>query len=180
MRRVVLLSGPSGAGKTTFGRALARRLDVAYVETDGLVHGPDWQEATPDELRARLAPTLALDGWVIDNPYRRIVGDLVIDRADTLIWLDLPMRVWLPRLLRRTLRRIIRHEVLWNGNRESWRTAFTGREGLIPFAIQAQFRTRRFYPERYAGYPLIRLRSTKDVAAFLDAVPTAPVAHSET
>ena len=170
MRRVAILSGPSGCGKSTFGRALAARLGVPYVETDSLVHGPDWVERSPDAVREGLAPTLALDGWVIDNPYRRLVGELVIDAADTLVWLDLPMRVWLPRLLHRTLRRLARDEVLWNGNRESWRTAFTGREGLIPFAIRAQFDTRRKYPTRYAGFPLVRLRSTGEVRAFLAAV----------
>jgi len=170
MRRVAILSGPSGAGKSTFGRALAARLGVPYVETDALVHGPGWVERSPGEVAASLAPTLALDGWVVDNPYRRLVGDLVIDAADTLIWLDLPMRVWLPRLLHRTLRRLARDEELWNGNRESWRTAFTGRDGLIPFAIRAHSDTRRRYPMRYAGYPLVRLRSTGEVRAFLAAV----------
>ena len=173
MRRVAILSGPSGAGKSTFGRVLAARLGVAYAETDGLVHGPGWVERSPEEVRVALAPTLALDGWVIDNPYRRIVGELVIEAADTLVWLDLPMHVWLPRLLHRTLRRLARDEVLWNGNRESWRTAFTGREGLIPFAIRAHFDTRRIYPARYAGRALVRLRSTGEVRAFLEAVPTA-------
>ena len=170
MRKVAILTGPSGSGKTTFGRALAARLGVAFVETDALVHGPGWVQASDEELRERLAPTLALDGWVIDNPYRRKTGGLVIDAADTLIWLDLPMRVWMPRLLRRTLRRLARREVIWNGNRESWRMAFTGREGLIPFAIRAHLETRRIYPERYAAHPLVRLRSVRAMATFLDGV----------
>jgi adenylate kinase family enzyme len=170
MRRVAILSGPSGSGKSTFGRALAGRLGVPYVETDALVHGPGWVERSPEAVRAALDPTLTLDGWVIDNPYRRLVGDVVIDAADTLVWLDLPMRVWVPRLLYRTLRRLARDELLWNGNRESWRQAFTGREGLIPVAFRAHRDTRRRYPARYAGYPLVRLRSTGEVRAFLAAV----------
>ena len=170
MRRVAILSGPSGSGKSTFGRALAARLGVPYVETDALVHGPGWVERSTDELRKTLEPTLALDGWIIDNPYRRLVGDVVVDAADTLIWLDLPMRVWLPRLLYRTLRRLARGEELWNGNRESWRVAFTGREGLVPYAFRAHFDTRRRIPMRYAGYPVVRLRSTGEVRAFLAAV----------
>jgi len=170
MRRVAILSGPSGSGKSTFGRALAVRLGVPYVETDSLVHGPGWAERSADEVRASLAPTLALDGWVIDNPYRRLVGNLVVDEADTLIWLDMPMRAWLPRLLYRTLRRLARDEELWNGNREQWRLAFTGRQGLIPIAFRAHVDTRRRIPVHYSGYPLVRLRSTGEVRAFLAAV----------
>src|SRR5512134_982430 len=117
MRKVALVSAPSGSGKSTLGRALADRLGVLYVETDALVHGPGWVEAADDELRARLAPTLALEGWVIDGTYGRKIGDLVLDAADLVVWLDLPIRVWLPRLVRRTVRRLLRDEVLWNGNR---------------------------------------------------------------
>jgi hypothetical protein len=170
MRRVAILSGPSGSGKSTFGCALAVRLGVPFVETDSLVHGPGWLERSGDEVRTALEPTLALDGWVIDNPYRRLIGNVVVDQADTLIWLDMPMRVWLPRLLYRTLRRLARDEELWNGNRESWRVAFTGREGLVPYAFRAHFDTRRRIPMRYAGYPVVRLRSTGEVRAFLAAV----------
>jgi len=180
MRRIAILSGPSGSGKSTFGLALAARLGVPYVETDALVHGPGWVERSADEVRTALEPTLALDGWVIDNPYRRLVGDRVIDEADTLIWLDLPMRVWLPRLLYRTLRRLARGEELWNGNRESWRVAFTGREGLVPTAFRAHVDTRRRYPARYAGYPLVRLRSTGEVRAFLAAAEAAEASRRAT
>lgn len=169
MRKVALVSAPSGSGKSTLGRALADRLGVPYVETDALVHGPGWVEAADDELRARLAPTLALAGWVIDGTYGRKIGDLVLDAADTVVWLDLPIRVWLPRLVRRTVRRLLRDEVLWNGNRESWRTAFTGREGLIPYAIQAHVRNRRRYPTTLARFPVVRLRTTGDVERFLAA-----------
>jgi len=88
--------------------------------------------------------------------------------------------VWLPRLLYRTLRRLARDEELWNGNRESWRPAFTGREGLVPFAFRAQFDTRRRYPARYAGYPLVRLRSTGEVRAFLAAAEAAEASRRAT
>ena len=167
MRRVAILSGPSGTGKSTFGRALAERLGVPYVETDSLVHGPDWVQVDPEVLRALLDPTLALDGWVIDGTYGRLIGNHIIDRADTLVWLDLPIRVWFPRLIRRTVRRLVRREVLWNGNRESWRTAFVGREGLVVWAFRSHWKARRRYPALFAGHPVVRLRSPREVEAVL-------------
>ena len=98
MRRVAVIASASGNGKTTLGRALAARLGVPYVELDALVHGPYWQETPDDELRAQLEPTLRSDGWVIDGTYQRKLGTLVLDLADTVVWLDLPLHVWLPRL----------------------------------------------------------------------------------
>lgn len=97
---------------------------MPFHELDALNHGPAWAEATPEELRARVEPLVAGDAWVIDGTYRGKLGDLVLHRADVVVWLDLPLRIWLPRLLRRTVRRIVRREELWNGNRETWRGAF--------------------------------------------------------
>ena len=102
MRRVAIIASASGNGKTTLGRALAARLGVRFVELDALVHGPDWTETPDDELRATSRRSSRGDGWVIDGDYERKLGTLVLDAADTIVWLDLPTRVWLPRLIRRT------------------------------------------------------------------------------
>ncbi|MFN2472131.1 MAG: adenylate kinase [Gaiellaceae bacterium] len=169
MKRVAVIGSASGNGKTTFGRELAARLDVPFVELDALNHGPNWTEATPEELRAKVEPTVAQEGWVIDGGYRSKLGDLVLGSADTVVWLDLPIRVWLPRLLRRTLRRIRGHEKLWNDNKESFRTAFWGRESLFGFALRMHFARRRRYPHELARFRVVRLRTSGEVDAFLSA-----------
>jgi adenylate kinase family enzyme len=168
VRRVVVLASASGNGKTTFGRTLAERLEVPFVELDALVHGPGWVETPDDELRALVEPIVAGEGWVIDGSYQRKLGDLVLRSADTVVWLDLPMRVWLPRLARRTARRIRGVEPLWNDNRESLATALWGRESLFVFAFRMHFHRRRVWPRELADYPVVRLRSTKEVERWLE------------
>lgn len=167
MRRVAIIASASGNGKTTLGRALAERLGVRFVELDALVHGPNWTETPGDELRALLEPILAEDRWVIDGNYSSKLGTLVLDAADTIVWLDLPTHVWLWRLLRRTHRRISRGEQLWNGNKESWLTALWGRESLFGYSLSQQPKRRREFPVRYAGYPLVRLRSAREVERWM-------------
>ena len=163
----MVIASASGSGKTTLGRRLAGRLAVPFVEVDGLVHGPNWTETPDAALRERLEPVLAGDGWVVDGSYERKVGDLILDAADTIVWLDLPVRVWLPRLVRRTWRRMRGREELWNGNREGLRTALWGRESLFVWAFRSHFRHRRDWPSRLAPYSVVRLRSPEEVDAWL-------------
>jgi shikimate kinase len=167
MRKVAVIASASGNGKTTLGRELAHRLGVPFVELDALVHGPGWAETPDDVLRAKVAPIAASDGWVIDGTYQRKLGDLVLRSADVVVWLDLPMRTWLPRLVRRTTRRIRGRERLWNDNRESLRDVIWGRESLFMWAVRTHFRRRREWPQALSDYPVVRLRTPSDVEAFL-------------
>jgi adenylate kinase family enzyme len=144
MRRVSV-AGISGSGKTTLAAALAVRLGVPHVELDALNHGPGWIEATPAELRERVETALAAapGGWVVDGNYESKLGDLVVARADTLVWLDLPLPLALARTAARTARRVARRTELWNGNRETIRNAVVARDNLFSWAIRSHFRKRR-------------------------------------
>ena len=170
MRRIAVIASASGSGKTTVGRELARRLDVPFHEVDALHHGPNWTEATAEELRAKVEPLVAEEAWVIDGVYRGKLGDLVLAGADTVLWLDVPMRVWLPRLLRRSYRRWRTQEELWNGNRESIRGSLLGRDALVPFALRHYRDRRRRYPVELARYEVVRLHSPREVTAWLDGL----------
>jgi adenylate kinase family enzyme len=170
MRRVAIVASASGNGKTTLGRALAVRLGVPFVELDTLVHGPGWTETSDAELRTRVAPIVASGGWVIDGSYQHKLGNLVLDAADVVVWMDQPIRVWLPRLLRRTVRRIRGREELFNGNRESLRTAFWGGESLFGWALRQHRVRRRTWPAQFAGYSVVRLRTPAEVERWLDSV----------
>jgi len=113
-RRVVVY-GPSGSGKSTLARALAERLAVPVVELDAIYHGrPGWDDLSRDEFREAVAAILAREtgGWVIEGNYG-MVRDLILPLAETAVWLRLPFRTVYPRLVRRTIVRGLRHELLW-------------------------------------------------------------------
>ena len=175
--------GTSGSGKTTTGADLARRLGVPYVELDALYWGPNWQPVPAPDFRERVAAAVAEDAWVIDGKYgASSARDLVWPRADTVVWLDLPRVVVMWRVVARTVRRMVRREVLWSGNRESLRMAL-GRDSIIVWAWTTFDRRRRDYPRVLAVNPhlaVVRLRSSGEVRRFLDSVsspaeaPTAP------
>jgi adenylate kinase family enzyme len=169
--RRICVKGTSGSGKSTFAVELARRLGLAYIELDALHHGPNWNEATAEVLRDRVREAIeaAPDGWVIDGNYESKLGDLVVDEADTIVWLDLPLSVKVPRVWRRTMHRIRNNVELWNGNRERWQDLFAGRNSVVYWAFSGHGRHRREWPKRFEGDTrLVRLRSQDEADRWLE------------
>ena len=170
--RTIVVKGTSGAGKSTFAAELARRLGLTYVELDALHHGPHWSEPTAEEFRTRVRAAMAAApcGWVVDGNYDSKLGELVVDAADAIVWLDVPLPVTLRRLWRRTLHRIRNGVELWGGNRETWRDQFASRQSIFVWALHAHLRHRRRWPARFGHDPrLVRLRSDAEARRWLDA-----------
>jgi adenylate kinase family enzyme len=118
----VSVVGNSGSGKSSLAQRIARVLDVPYVELDAIHHLPDWEPIDPEAFRSRIEEITSTDAWVIDGNYRSVVVDgPVWQRADTVVWLDLPRRTVMSQVTRRSVTRVIGRTELWNGNRESWR-----------------------------------------------------------
>ena len=88
MQRVAVI-GCGGAGKSTAGRALGRRLGLPVVHLDEHYWSPGWQSADPAAWRARHERLVAADSWVIDGNYLSTL-DVRLDAADTVVFLDLP------------------------------------------------------------------------------------------
>lgn len=139
--------GNSGSGKTTLAAAIGAALNVPHLELDAVFHQPNWQPLETGLFRAQVAGFVAADGWVVDGNYSA-VQDLVWQRADTVVWIDLPRRVVMRQLVSRTLRRMIARQELWNGNTESWRYLFCldPERSIVVWAWTAH----RKYVQRYA------------------------------
>lgn len=167
--RRVLVAGVSGSGKTTVAGDVAAVLGAPHTELDSLFHGPGWVPRAEflDDVRALAARATWTTEW--QYPSARPV---LLERADLLVWLDLPFAtVTLPRLVRRTVRRRLRREVLWNGNVEPpLRTVLTDREHVVRWAVAGRAKLRTRVPTLARSHPdllVVRLRSAREVAAWL-------------
>lgn len=163
-RRIVII-GMTASGKSTLAGQLARLLAVPHVELDSIVNGANWVDVSNEEFHARAAEALNGDGWVVDGNYR-VVRDLTIGQADTVIWLDYMIVVPLWRVIPRTLRRIVQHEELWNGNRETWRGAFFSRDSLFLWILTKHRSLRReftalFDQREHTDRTIIHFRSPR-------------------
>jgi adenylate kinase family enzyme len=167
----VNVKGISCSGKSTFSCELAERLSVPYLELDAVHHGPNWTEASAEELQARVREFMASahEGWVIDGNYEPKLGNLVLAAADRIVWLDPPLPVALRRLWRRTSTRIRDDVELWSGNHETWRGVFWGWDSLFVWTLRSWVRQRREWPREFAGDArIIRLRSVGEARRWLD------------
>jgi hypothetical protein len=75
-------------------------------------------------MRRQIDVCCPADGaWVADGNYSSKGGDVIRERADTVIWLDFPRGSLMRQLVLRTARRVVLRRRLWNDNRESLRGA---------------------------------------------------------
>ncbi len=172
----VWVVGNSGSGKTTVARALAGRLGAPHVELDSINHQPGWVPLEPEAFRQRVRTVADGAAWVVDGNYRS-VADLLWERADTVVWLDLDRPTVMRQLFARTLWRLVRREELWNGNRERWQN-FVSRDPSESVIVWA-WTNHDKYAARYTvleqragdrGTTFVRLRSRGEVLAFLARV----------
>ena len=167
--RIVIL-GTSGSGKSTLAKVLVGELGSEYIDLDGEHHGPNWKPMPLEQFRDRVSNLADGPAWIFDGNYIDKVSDVLWHRADTIIWLNLSLAVILPRLIRRSVGRIVRRTELWGGNREGLGALF-GRNSVIRWAVVSQRRHKRELPGRLqelreCGTSVIELRSPASVAAW--------------
>ena len=174
MRRIAII-GTSGSGKSTLGKQLAELFETTSVELDALHWLPDWQMENTDIFRQKVSDALAGDRWVVDGNYSK-VRDVVWSRADTIIWLDYPLRIVYWRLLWRSLKRALTKENLWNsGNTESLYNQFMTRDSLFIWAWTSKARQRKTYPtllrqSEYAHLTVIKFRYPEETTQWLNTL----------
>lgn len=167
--RRILVAGVSGAGKTTLARRIAQVADIPSTEIDALFHGPGW---TPrPEFVADVERLVDHESWVTEWQYAS-ARPLLAARADLMVWLDLPFwTTTFPRVVRRTVRRRIRREELWNGNVEPpFRRFLTDPEHIVRWAVSTRNKYRERVPRLDGEMPslgVVRLRSNRDVEHWL-------------
>ena len=166
MRRILII-GPGGAGKSTLARRLGQKLGLEVIHLDKFYWRPGWAEPPKDAWLKTLAGLAARDSWIMDGNYSGTL-DLRLARCDTVVFLDLPRRVCLWRIVKR---------------RRAYRAASRPdmAEGCPERLTLEFFRWVWDYPRRSRpkvlarlaaagqGKRIIRLRSRREVERFLAA-----------
>ena len=101
MQRILIIGCPGG-GKSTFARAMGKKLGLDVVHLDQLWWTPGWVERPLDEFRAAVTEAAMGEAWVIDGNFSNTF-DIRMARADTIIWIDQPRLLCLWRAMKRAL-----------------------------------------------------------------------------
>jgi len=170
----IVIVGVTGSGKTTTAQKLAQILHIPHIELDSLHWLPNWEMVETEPFRREVGQALAGPTWVTDGNYSK-ARDIIWGRASVFVWLDYSLPVILWQLTRRTLKRVITREILWNDNRETIRGAFLSRDSLFFWALQSYPKQRKTYPAQlarpeYAHLQVIRLRSRRETDQWLKQI----------
>ena len=176
----IAVVGCSGSGKTTVARQVADRLGLEHIELDELAHQPGWTMRPAEEFRSDLETRLsgAEQGWVTCGHYGRLAGDMHLKKASTIVWLDLPRRTVMTRVIRRTIRRVLTREELWNGNKEPWTNLYhwDPERNVIKWSWVTYKDRRDLYEQcmsdgSWVHANTIHLRSQRAIDGFLESLP---------
>jgi shikimate kinase len=135
----IVLIGPTGVGKSSVGQALARQLDLPFLDSDQVInrcHGtitemfvtlgePAFRQIESETIASLVSSqsvpaVLSVGGGAILDPAtRRLFRDL------TVVWLDTELEYVLPRLLAQPNRPLLRGDVA-----EKWQRYASARHHL--------------------------------------------------
>lgn len=178
MRRVVVV-GNSGSGKSTVATVISENLGLPLLELDSVMHREGWDSASGERFLDEVTDFARRGAWVIDGNYTsQGTRDAVWPRADAVVWLDLPRWRIVPRVVLRTLRRLVTRERLWDGPTEPWTNLYSldPYQNIIVWAWTRHGETRSKFEHALAegswDHAVVhRLRSPGEVKEFLSSLP---------
>ena len=139
----IYIIGTTGSGKSTAAKKISKKFGIPHIELDSIYQGKNWESLEASLFQQQVTERLLnLQTWITDGNYSQ-VREIILNQADTVIWLDYPLLTVLFRVIRRTFKRLIDKEELWNGNRESWRRTFFHRENVILWALKTHKRRQK-------------------------------------
>ena len=99
MNKIAII-GSGGSGKSTLARSLGELLYIEVFHLDALFWKPGWVGASKQEQRLVQSKLVERGTWIFDGNYSGTM-DIRLNKADTIIFLDIPRTICAYRVLKR-------------------------------------------------------------------------------
>ncbi len=96
----IMVIGCCGAGKSTFSKILQQKTSLPLIHLDQCYWKPNWTTTPKEEWEAIVEELANRKEWIIDGNYNSTL-DIRLEKADTVIYLDLPTWKCLWRVIKR-------------------------------------------------------------------------------
>src|SRR5262245_5304365 len=169
MQRILVI-GSSGTGKSTLARQMGPKLGLPVIHLDREYWQPGWVATEPAAWAARVERLVARDAWVMDGNYSATFS-IRVPRADAIVWLDLPRRIFFRRAVWRIVRSYGRvRPDLAPGCPEKVDLEFLFK-WVWTYPARSRPRTLSLIENLRGRMPVIVLRTPRQVRAFADGLP---------
>ncbi|WP_096435025.1 topology modulation protein [Alteribacter populi] len=105
MKRIMVLGTSAGAGKSTFAKKLGKITGLDVCHLDRLFWKPGWVKASLEEFTAYQKEVMEKEAWIIEGNYSNTY-DIRAEKADTIIYLEVPLTTCLFRVVKRWITNI--------------------------------------------------------------------------
>jgi adenylate kinase family enzyme len=164
MRRVLVI-GSGGSGKSTVSAKLGELLNLEVNHLDKFFWSPGWVEPARDEWIKTVTELADRDSWIMDGNYSGTL-ELRLQKADTIVFLDLPRVLCLWRIMKRFfLYRNGTRPDMAEGCRESLNLEFV--EWVWNYPRRSRPKVVKLLQQHADGKQIFWLHSRSDVKQFL-------------
>src|SRR5438105_3043002 len=102
IKRIAII-GNAGSGKSTVANQLHQILKLPVFHLDKYFWKPNWVRTDPDEYKRIHDSLCDQDEWIIDGINLRVL-EYRVQRADIIIFLDIPRYICFWRIFKRTIK----------------------------------------------------------------------------
>ena len=171
--KFITIVGSTCSGKTTLAKHFSRFLKIPHIELDAIYWGPNWTAKPFPKFREIVEEITTRDSWIVEGNYMS-VQDIVLSKAELVIWLNYSFPVVFYRALSRTVRRMITQEEIFSGNKEKFFEQFFTKDSLLYWVIKTYKKKKDnmkfiFDNDIYSNAKKIELTKTREIREFLNS-----------
>ncbi len=169
LRRISII-GVSGSGKSTLANILSSSLNLPHIELDTFLYHENGTKKDPELFRKEIKQATKQDSWITEGVSYKM-ADIVWSRADIVIWMDPPLYMLYYRVLKRTLKRLLKNEPLPSGHPSSLKREL-GKQGVLRNLRKIYKNIHKKYPKQFEeigtdNLNMVHIKTKRELETFL-------------